>query len=402
LVNDLATLSTFTRNSEISSCIDYIYAGESLQHALTESSLEYLDPSWSDHSLLHGQFDLGASLHGPGMFRGNPAYASNPKFQQHLNTAIDKLLTSMPVDATTQEQWGRVKITTMKERKRNRLLRSKPPVATLQHFLPKLERMIHALQTELVEVSALKAGAVWREKGERSAKYLKHVHEKRENQQFIRALQSPSPQPPTDNNDGTAGSNTSSVPAAVTSSDPTTVRQYAHEFYAHLYTKDSVDNSVLQQYLSSIQFPRTISDREQRDLIAPITLDLLIEQAARTTNKYSSPGSDGLSYLFLILLFKHPRLSELCLRLYNQALDGIFPDSWQDIRVRLLPKKGDLTSLKNWRPMSLINCDAKVFTRLLTKHLDPSLRRILNPYQSGFVPGKFIGDNGLALSMILE
>lgn len=30
------------------------------------------------------------------------------------------------------------------------------------------------------------------------------------------------------------------------------------------------------------------------------------------------------------------------------------------------------------------------------------IRKLLNPYQSGFVPGKFISDNGLALSMILD
>ncbi|KAG1137120.1 hypothetical protein G6F37_011489 [Rhizopus arrhizus] len=399
-----------------------LYVGESLQHALTESSLEYLDPSWSDHSILHGQFDLGASLHGPGMFRGNPAYASNPQFQQHLSTLIDKLLTTLSIDATPQEQWEQVKTTTTKaiksfgvkyvcwrkttlkhlQRKRNRLLRSKPPIATLQYFLPKLERMIYSLQTELVEISALKAGAVWREKGERSAKYLKQVHTKRETQQFIRAIQSPSSPPSNESNDTMSGLTTTTTPVAQTSSDPTTVRQYAHQFYSQLYSKDPVENSELQQYLASIQFPRKFSEQEQGNLIAPITIDMLVEQASRITNKQSSPGSDGLSYPFLLLLFKHPGLSSLCLQIYNQALDGVVPDSWQDIRVRLLPKKGDLTSLRNWRPISLINCDAKVFTRILTKRLGSPLRRILNPYQSGFVPGKFIGDNGLALSMILE
>ena len=45
--------------------------------------------------------------------------------------------------------------------------------------------------------------------------------------------------------------------------------------------------------------------------------------------------------------------------LNNNALQNqTFPSSWQDIRVRLLPKKGDLQSLRNWRPISLINCDA--------------------------------------------
>lgn len=97
-----------------------------------------------------------------------------------------------------------------------------------------------------------------------------------------------------------------------------------------------------------------------------------------------------------------PCLKQIVHDVYNDALKGIIPPSWQDIRVRLLPKKGDLSSLKNWRPISLINCDAKIFTRLITKRLGPLVSSLVNPYQTGFVPEKFIGDNGLALSMILD
>jgi hypothetical protein len=43
-----------------------------------------------------------------------------------------------------------------------------------------------------------------------------------------------------------------------------------------------------------------------------------------------------------------------------------------------------------------------VFTRLITQHIGPLVKKLLNPYQSGFVPGKFIGDNGLVLLMVLE
>lgn len=67
-----------------------------------------------------------------------------------------------------------------------------------------------------------------------------------------------------------------------------------------------------------------------------------------------------------------------------------------------MSKEGDLSSLKNHRPISLINCDAKVFTRLITQRIGPLVKKLLNPYQAGFIPGRFIGDNGLALSMVLD
>jgi hypothetical protein len=133
----------------------------------------------------------------------------------------------------------------------------------------------------------------------------------------------------------------------------------------------------------------------------PIDTEELIEQATRTT-KTSSLGSDGLSYPYLNFLFNLSPIKDLMKLVYNEALKGQFPDSWKDIRVRLLPKKGDLSSLKNHRPISLINCDAKVFTRLITQRISSLVKKLLNPYQSGFLPGRFIRDNGLALSMVLE
>jgi hypothetical protein len=96
-------------------------------------------------------------------------------------------------------------------------------------------------------------------------------------------------------------------------------------------------------------------------------------------------------------------LQPLILEVYNNALaKGNTPKSWKDIRVRLLPKKGDLAGLKNWRPISLINCDAKAFTRVLNIRIAKVANQIIQPTQTGFIKGRFIGDNGLALHLLLQ
>lgn len=69
-LNDLHQVPTFQRNTAIHSCIDYVFAGDQIQHCLEESSLSYLQPNWSDHALLHCTFTLGTSKQGPGLFRG--------------------------------------------------------------------------------------------------------------------------------------------------------------------------------------------------------------------------------------------------------------------------------------------------------------------------------------------
>ncbi|KAL7323947.1 hypothetical protein PS15p_210530 [Mucor circinelloides] len=96
---------------------------------------------------------------------------------------------SMDTNISPQEQWEMTKTATKRviknfrvkhvhwrrlsinylERKQNRLLRSKPLKATLRILLPRTDFMLQILQQELVDISALKAGDRWREKGERSS-----------------------------------------------------------------------------------------------------------------------------------------------------------------------------------------------------------------------------------------
>lgn len=408
--NDLDTIPTFQRTLGSMSLIDYIYGGTYFQHTIRDAAIQYLQPQWSDHALLSIQFNMGKSPLGPGLWRGNPQYVNNPVFQDKLAQRINQLLLHS-TESSPQQQWEDVKSATQQliksfgiqhvswrrtslkylERKRNRLLRSKPPPAILLHLLPNIDSMIHNLQQELVDIAALKSGTTWREKGERSVKYLKLIHQQRTHQQTITTLQSPT----------TSSQQADIHPEHHTTSNLETMKTYAHSFYQQLYTVDHVCDTKIDDYLSNIQFTKQLSSSDHPILTAPITKTDLIRQASKVSTT-SSPGSDGLGYPYLLMLFNLPCLMDLILTVYNDAMEGITPISWQDIRVRLLPKKGDLSSLRNWRPISLINCDAKVFTRIIAKRLGPMMKKVINPYQTGFIPQRFIGDNGLALSMIIE
>jgi hypothetical protein len=82
-------------------------------------------------------------------------------------------------------------------------------------------------------------------------------------------------------------------------------------------------------------------------------------------------------------------------------MTGKFPSSWQKTRMVLLFTKGDPLQLKNWRPLSLINNDAKLFTEPLTNRLKTFANRIINPYQSGILPKILISDNGLVTNTLM-
>ncbi|CEP08875.1 hypothetical protein [Parasitella parasitica] len=57
---------------------------------------------------------------------------------------------------------------------------------------------------------------------------------------------------------------------------------------------------------------------------------------------------------------------------------------------------------RNWRPIALINTDAKVFTRILSARMADTASSLINPYQTGFVRGRFIADNGMLMKLVME
>ncbi|KAL7309851.1 hypothetical protein PS15m_010685 [Mucor circinelloides] len=100
---------------------------------------------------------------------------------------------------------------------------------------------------------------------------------------------------------------------------------------------------------------RLSDDESHASLCAPFTLDDILDGLSRAPD-HSSRSPDSLPYQIVRLLFNHPATAAIGLRVYNDApLHGIYPASWtQTSLVLLLPKKGDLSHLKNWRPISLI------------------------------------------------
>ncbi|KAK4521701.1 uncharacterized protein ATC70_004235 [Mucor velutinosus] len=165
ILNDMDSVPIY---QHASSTIDFIFAGQALRHLLSDANVGFLSLSWSDHAILEVTLKLGKSKLGPELWRGNPCYANNLTFQKQLAEKINATMDIIAVDMTPQDKWEQIKRVTKK---------------VIQKF--------GILQQELVDVAALKAGDTWREKGEKSAGYLKRLHQKRQSQQYMASLQAP-------------------------------------------------------------------------------------------------------------------------------------------------------------------------------------------------------------------
>ncbi|KAG1091242.1 hypothetical protein G6F40_012993 [Rhizopus arrhizus] len=337
---------------------------------LKSTDIHRLHSSWTDHQLLSLSINLGQTPTGFGLWRANPILAQQKAYRVQLKQRLTCIVSSLPNQMTAQEQWDYVKseirLFTQRyavdytnwrkksikvlQRKRNAFLRSQPPIAIRLQCLPVMDQQIESLQQELVDIAALNAGIRWREHGEKSAGYLKRIHQVRNVEQSINYLQ-----------DTTSGSTVSSR---------TQLLKVSQAFYQELYSVDPVDKHDIDCYLQDLADLSQLNEADRRYLISPITIEDIIEQSKKVIGKQSSPGSDGLGYVFMHLIYQFSPLKDLITKIYNTALAaGSFPSSWQDLRVRLLPKKGDLSTLKNWRPISLINCDAKIYTRIINQRM---------------------------------
>ena len=71
--------------------------------------------------------------------------------------------------------------------------------------------------------------------------------------------------------------------------------------------------------------------------------------------------------------------------------------------IASIPKdENNLTTLSNWRPITLLNVDYKILAKVIAKRIEPVLPKLIHPDQTGFIKGRFIGQNIRLLNDLME
>ena len=120
-----------------------------------------------------------------------------------------------------------------------------------------------------------------------------------------------------------------------------------------------------------------ISENEATILDAPLTLAELKEILEKCA-KNKSPGNDGLTQEFYSYFWE-----VICQTLYESYLESIkkgkLSTSQRQNIISLLEKAGkDKTFIKNWRPISLINFDTKLFSKTYAERLKASMPSLVD------------------------
>ncbi|BES98573.1 Reverse transcriptase (RNA-dependent DNA polymerase) [Nesidiocoris tenuis] len=137
-------------------------------------------------------------------------------------------------------------------------------------------------------------------------------------------------------------------------------------------------------------------------LDSPITKAEL-ETALKACKNGKSAGEDGIGYEFYRNM--PPEGVTFILSLFNKILEaGCVPAEWGSIKTFLLFKKGDPSNVANYRGISLLNCLAKIFTRILYERLVVFVesKSLIPETQNGFRKGRGCADNVFVLSSLVN
>ena len=175
----------------------------------------------------------------------------------------------------------------------------------------------------------------------------------------------------------------------VTYSNSHDILKCFRSFYETLYTSEPIDASLNPLFLSNLP---QVDNSDNLFLKQDIAKHEILK-ALKSMEKDKSPGSDGLSSSLYIKFFDI--FGDIITQIINLAFnENSLSDSQKLSYITLICKdKSQSNDMKFYRPISLLNIDYKIISKVLSSRLSNVLPKIINADQTCAVKGRSIFDN---------
>ena len=203
----------------------------------------------------------------------------------------------------------------------------------------------------------IRSRARWHEHGERNSKYFLNLEKRNHVRKHIRKLRL----------------------SGVISTDPFEILEAERVFYENLYKsrRDGSEKNKPNSHFDDLPIP-TLSNNSSylgEGLIS-------IEECKNVLNSFplnKVPGNEGLSIEFYTTFWD--LIGDLLVASFNESFaKGTMSPSQRQAVITLIEKKDqDRCDLKNWRPISLLNVDAKIASKVIAERIETSFTWINSP-----------------------
>lgn len=380
--------------------LDRFYISESILKDVLSVNHEPVSNTISDHNIVQLDIKFGENNNiqtGPGYWKCNTKILRDPNFQVDFENLWECLDSVPEQDSNWWENCkiqfrqliishsmriSRISHLELKEAKRDLtfLIRREENVGTtseLQNQIKEAQSLVDKLNENFLEGAKIRSKVKYLETNEKPTRFFLRKEKQSAKDKHIKSLK----------NYADEIINTSSE-----------ITEHCRHFYETLYSRKVVDESLNEYFLKDIP---SLSEDSSTKCEGHIILEEC-KKALELMQNHKSPGPDGLPKEFYTFAF--PYIGRSFVKLLNRLWsEGTLPLSQRQCFITLICKDRDNADLlSNWRPISLLNCDYKILSKVLSLRLRTVIGEIVHPDQTCSIPGRTIQDNVHLIRNLIE
>lgn len=177
--------------------------------------------------------------------------------------------------------------------------------------------------------------------------------------------------------------------------EPSRIKFEATAFFKSIFKEEHVRRPVFE----NLNF-KHVSQEQASQLTLPFSCEE-IDSAVASCSVDKAPGPDGFNFKFIKSaweIVKHD-IYEI---VHNFWASAHLPKGCNTAYITLIPKVENPTSLKDYRPISMVGSIYKIIAKVMARRLQKVVNSLIGPLQSSYIEGRQILDGALVAGEVID